>query len=89
LVTVTAKVMISPTLGVSSLTVLVTTRSACWGVSVTLALLLFGSGSNWSASPTVAVLVSGSSLSTRAVMINVSGLAVLTVPTSHKPVALS
>ena len=34
------KVMTSPTLGVALLTVLATTRSACWGVSVALPLLL-------------------------------------------------
>ena len=34
------KVIVSPTLGVASLTVLVSARSACCGVSVALALLL-------------------------------------------------
>ena len=50
MVSVTVKVMVSPTLGVGSLTVLVTARSACCGVSVALAVLLPGLGSNWSAS---------------------------------------
>ena len=48
------KVIWSPTLGVASLTVLVTSRSACWGVSVALAVLLPVFGSNWSASLMVA-----------------------------------
>ena len=47
----------SPTLGVGLLTVLATTRSACCGVSVALAVLLAVFGSNWSASAIVAVLV--------------------------------
>ena len=50
LVRVMVKVIVSPTLGVASLTVLVTARSACCGVSVTLALLLLATGSNWSGS---------------------------------------
>ena len=41
------------------LTVLVTARSACCGVSVALAVLLPVFGSNWSLSPIVAVLVCG------------------------------
>ena len=59
MVTVTVKVMLSPTLGVGLLTVLATARSACCGVSVALALLLPVSGSNWSAWLIVAVLVCG------------------------------
>ena len=49
LVSVTVKVIVSPTLGVGSLTVLVSARSACCGVSVALAVLLAVLGSNWSA----------------------------------------
>ena len=59
LLSVTVKVIVSPTLGVALLTVLVTARSACCGVSVALALLLAVSGSNWSAWLMVAVLVCG------------------------------
>ena len=58
------KVIGSPTLGVGSLTVLVTARSACWGVSVALAVLLPVFGSNWSASLMVAVLVCATGLTT-------------------------
>ena len=61
---VTVKVIWSPTLGVASLTVLVTDRSACWGVSVALAVLLAAFGSNWSASLMVPVLVCAAGLTT-------------------------
>ena len=44
LVRVTVKVIVSPTLGVGLLTVLVSARSACCGVSVALAVLLPGVG---------------------------------------------
>src|SRR5438876_160154 len=40
------KVIVSPTLGMALLTLLATARSACWGVSVALALLLAALGSN-------------------------------------------
>ena len=50
---VTVKVIWSPTLGVALLTVSATDRSACWGVSVTLAVF----GSNWSAWLMLPVLV--------------------------------
>ena len=59
LVRVTVKVIVSPTLGVGLLTVLVSARSACCGVSVALAVLLPVSGSNWSQALIVAVLVCG------------------------------
>src|SRR4029077_20057471 len=42
----TVNVMVSPTLGVALLTVLVTARSACCGVSPAPALLLAALGSN-------------------------------------------
>ena len=62
LLSLTRKVIVSPTLGVGSLTVLATDRSACWGVSRTLSLLLVVSGSNWSGiSRSSAVLVCGES----------------------------
>ena len=54
MVSVTVKVIWSPTLGVALLTVLATARSACCGVSVALAVLLAVFGSNWSASLIVA-----------------------------------
>ena len=60
-VTVIVYVMLSPTLGLESLTVLVTARSACCGVSVTLCELLPEFGSNWSA-VTLAVLVGAAAL---------------------------
>ena len=59
LVRVTVKVIVSPTLGVGSLTVLASARSACCGVSVALAVLLAVLGSNWSEWVIVAVLVCG------------------------------
>src|SRR6516165_9722121 len=80
--------MVSPTLGVGSLTVLAMARSACCGVAVTPALLLPGLGSNWSAWVMVAVFVSGPGLATVAWMVSVSGVAAGTVPTSHRPVVL-
>ena len=57
LLSVTVKVIVSPTLGVGSSTVLLTWRSACCGVSVALAVLLPMVWSNWSLWLTVAVLV--------------------------------
>ena len=89
LVRVTVKVIVSPTLGVGLLTVLVNARSACCGVSVTLAVLLPGLGSNWSAWLIVAVLVCGSGLTTVAWISSVWGVPTLTVPTVHTPVARS
>ena len=86
LVSVTVKVIVSPTLGVGLLTVLVTARSACCGVSVALAVLLAVFGSNWSASPTVAVLVCATGLTTVAVIVRVCGVPGLTVPTVQTPV---
>src|SRR5262252_6288398 len=81
--------MVSPTLGVGSLTVLATARSACCGVSVVLAWLLPGFGSNWSAAVIVAVFVWAEGLTTCARMVSVSGVAAGTVPTLHRPVVLS
>ena len=65
----------SPTLGVASLTVLASARSACCGVSVALASLLLPFGSNWSASVTIAVLVRGAGLTTVATIASVCGVA--------------
>jgi hypothetical protein len=83
------KVIWSPTLGVASLTVFDTDRSACWGVSVALALLLAKFGSNWSASLMVPVFVCAAGLTTRAAMLSVCGTPGLTVPTVHTPLTLS
>ena len=69
------------------LTNLTSARSACWGVSVALAVLLPVFGSNWSASLTVAVLVCAAGLTTVAVMLSVCGTPGLTVPTVQTPVA--
>ena len=85
----TTKVIVSPTLGVGSLTVLVIARSDCCGVSVAPAVLLAVSGSNWSLWLMVAVFVLGSGLSTRAVKISVGAAVVTTSPTVQTPVALS
>src|SRR5262249_10059507 len=67
---VTVKVTVSPTLGVALLTALARARSACWGVSVALAMLLPGSGSNWSAALTAAAFVAGLELTTVAVSVS-------------------
>jgi hypothetical protein len=48
LVRVTVNVMMSPTFGVASLTVLPIARSASWGLVEAVSLLLAGFGSNWS-----------------------------------------
>ena len=79
----------SPTLGVGLLTVFDTDRSASWGVSVALAELLAVIGSNWSAWLMAAVFICAAGSTTVALMISVCGVAVLTVPTVHTPVALS
>ena len=88
LVSVTVKVIVSPTLGVASLTVLVDARSACCGVSVALAVLLPVFGSNWSAWVMVPVLVCEVALTTVAVISSVGAPPELTAPTSHSPVLL-
>src|SRR5262249_8288081 len=67
-----------------------TWRSACWGVSVALAWLLVGSGSNWSEWLTVAVFVWALGLTTRAVRISsVCSTDGATVPTVQLPLPLS
>src|SRR5262245_47894600 len=88
LVSVTVKVMTSPTLGVGLLTDLVIPRSACRGVSVVLAVLLPPSGSNWSLWLTVAVLVVAAGLTTRAWTASVALAPPAKVQTPHRPVAL-
>jgi hypothetical protein len=82
-------VTVSPTLGVASLTDLLTCRSACCGASVALALSFVLSGSNWSAAETVAVLVRASGLTTRAPIISTALAPSASVPTVHTPVRLS
>src|SRR5260370_395693 len=70
-VSVTVKVMMSPTLGVGLSTVLLRARSASWGVSVALALVLALTGANWSAWPMFAVLVCALGLTTWALICKV------------------
>ena len=90
LVSVTVKVMVSPTLGVGVahrlgqrqvglLRRLGGAGACCWPCS----------GSNWSASLTVAVLVWAAGLTTRACSVSVAEAAASTVPTVHSPVVLS
>src|SRR5262245_8849829 len=85
-----ARVMVnvtkSPTLGRVLLTVLVSRRSACCGVSAEVALLLSGLGSNWSAWLMEAVFVCGFALTTRTVRVNIWVAPTATVPTSQVPV---
>src|SRR5438132_4109080 len=88
LLKVTVKVMVSPALGVVLLTVLLKPRSACWGVSVALALLFAVLGSNWSARLIAAVFVCALGLTTWARSCKVCGAPVVTVPTLHRPVPL-
>src|SRR5207302_8668254 len=71
---VIVNVIVSPTLGLVSLTVLVRTRSACWGVSLTEALLLFALGSYWSAWLAEAVFVWVLVLTTLARLCTVCGV---------------
>ena len=82
----TVKVMTSPTSGVASLTDFVRRRSACWGVSVALAVLLAVLGSSWSLSLIVAVLVCAAGLTTVAVRVRVAVPPPATAPTTHTPV---
>src|SRR5262245_58352362 len=76
----------SPTLGVSSLTVFSTARSACCGVKPTSSALLVRSGSNWIALA-VATLTPVAGLSTRAVMTSVASAWGSSVPTVQMPVS--
>src|SRR5262245_66309617 len=79
------KVMVSPTLGIGSLTILPTARSACCGDSVMPALLLPVFGSNWSLREMVARLVWAAVLETVAVIVNMAVTPLATAPTSHSP----
>src|SRR6476469_8790632 len=72
LVRVNVKLMTSPTLGVARFTLLVKARSACCGVSVTLALLFVVTGSNWSALVIAALLVCGLGMATIALSVSVA-----------------
>ena len=88
---VTVNVIVSPTLGRASSTTFSTFRSAYFGVSVTLSVLLFGLGSYWFEVRTLAVLVCGCGVpedggSTIAWIVSVRAKAVSTVPTSQTPV---
>src|SRR5262245_54902694 len=87
-VSVIMYVMTSPTLGMGLLTVLVSCRSACCGVSVALVLLWAAVGSSWLAWVTVAVLVWATGMTTRACTCNVWGAPGAMVPTTQIPVVL-
>jgi hypothetical protein len=89
LLRVTVNVMVSPTFGEASLTLLLRARSACCGVSVALAVLLPGLGSTWSARSMAALFVLGAGLTTCAWIIRVCGVPATTVPTFHRPVRLA
>src|SRR5262245_36215237 len=84
LVTRIVKVMVSPTLGVELLTSFAMDRSACCGVSVTLAVLLAGIGSNWSLWLMAAVLVCGLGLTIWALKVSVALLPPARFPTVHR-----
>jgi hypothetical protein len=77
----------SPTLGVALLTVLLTARSACCGVTVALAELFVVSGSIWSANEIVAVFIVAAGLTTCACTVRVCATLVVIVPIVHRPVA--
>src|SRR5262249_6238239 len=82
----TVKTMLSPTWGVGSLTIFVSARSACCGVSGALPLLLPVFGSNWSECGMVAVLVRAAVLTTVAASVSVCWEALARLPTVHTPV---
>jgi hypothetical protein len=63
-------------------------RSACWGVSVALAVLFAVFGSNWSASVIVAVLVRGAELATVAPIVSTVWAPLASVPMFQRPVVL-
>src|SRR5262249_739909 len=64
-VSVTVKGIVSPTLGRALLTTLTRARSACWGLTEAVPLLLAGVGSNWSEGLTLAGLALGCGLVAR------------------------
>ena len=80
--------MVSPTLGAGSFTLLESARSASSATSGALAVLLEGSGSNWSACVIVAVLITCAGATTVAVRVSVCGAVVVTEPTVQSPVTL-
>src|SRR5262249_49075911 len=81
LLSVTVNVTVSPTLGVGSLTVFASARSACCGVAVVLAALLPVLGSTWAEWVIVAVFVCGPGLVTVTRSTNVADDPAATVPT--------
>src|SRR5262249_18444736 len=86
LVSVTVKVIVSPTLGAVLLTLLVSDKSARCGLSVALPWLLPPLGSNWSLWLIGAVLVCAVGLTTFAWSWSVCGVPGLTVPSVQTPV---
>src|SRR5262249_34392659 len=85
LVRVIVNVTVSPTLGVSLLTVLLRDKSACCGSTDAVSLLLEVLGSNWSAWLTAAELACGLGLVSVTVMTSDCGVPGLTVPTVQTP----
>nr|WP_235857703.1 hypothetical protein [Paenibacillus albiflavus] len=85
-VTVTVKVIVSPTFGVASLTVFVMERPACWGVIVADDVLLPVFGSNWSACDIFAMFVCVADKTTTAWSSRDAVEAFVTVPTAQTPV---
>ncbi|MBO9678450.1 MAG: hypothetical protein J7556_09440 [Acidovorax sp.] len=86
---VTVNVTVSPTFGAALLTDLASAKSACCGVTVALAVLLAGLGSDWSEARTAAVLTCRFALATVAWICNVGDAPVVTVPTVQIPVPLA
>src|SRR5262249_11148030 len=86
-VSVPGNVTVSPTLGRGLLTVLTRARSASWGLTEAVSVLLAGLGSNWSLWLTPAVLACGLGLVTVAVMVRVCVAPAATVPTVQVRVA--
>ena len=84
-VTVRVNVIVSPTVGVGLLTVFVTARSVCCGVTVTVAVLSVGSVSYSSELATAAFTVANGA-SMRAVMTSTTWALRASGPTSHSPV---
>src|SRR5579862_6201865 len=65
-----------------------TTRSACCGVSFTIAVLFTRFGSNWSEWLTDAVIVVAAEVTTVATIVNVCVEPLVNEPTFHTPVEL-
>jgi hypothetical protein len=83
---VTVKVMVSPTLGLGLLTDLPSCRSAALAFIEVVALLLAGVGSTWSLWSRLAVLPVAAGSVTIATMVRVGIAPTATAPTVHRPV---